>query len=235
MSMTDVSSARDARPPTQHQLRSEATRARILEAAHAHFVAVGLDGARMETIAVEAGVNKSLVYRHFGGREQLYREVLRRAYEKVRQAEVDLSLPGDPVAALDRLVGFTFQYYIDNPDFLILVGIENLNGGVHLRQLSSESLHVSSLLGILRRILDAGVASGLFREGLDPIEFYMVVSSQCWFTVATTHTFGITFGVDVLSPESIDRRRALICDNVRRFALRDPARWYGDAPAGRDA
>ncbi|TPE48967.1 TetR/AcrR family transcriptional regulator [Amaricoccus solimangrovi] len=230
--MTDISDPPS--PPSRHQRRSEATRARILEAAHRHFVAVGLDGARMETIAAEAGVNKALVYRHFGGREQLYREVLRRAYEKVRQAEVELSLPEDPVEALDRLVAFTFQYYIDNPDFLILVGIENLNGGAHLRRVGQEGLHVSSLLDILRRILDAGVARGIFREGLDPMEFYMVVASQCWFTVATSHTFGITFDVDVLSPGSIARRRALICDNVRRYALRDPDRWNagaGDAPS----
>lgn len=162
----------------------------------------------MEAIAAEAGVNKSLVYRHFGSREQLYREVLRRAYEKVRQAEVDLSLPEDPVEALERLVSFTFGYYIDNPDFLVLVGIENLNGGVHLAQISRDSLHVSSLLAIIRRIIDAGRAQGVFRDDLDPTEFYMVVSSQCWFTVATAHTFGITFGVDVLDPARLDRRRS---------------------------
>lgn len=209
-------------PRNRHQARSDVTRARILDAAHRHFVAVGLDGARMETIAAEAGVNKALVYRHFGDREQLYREVLRRAYAKVRQAEAELSLPEDPLEALDCLVAFTLRYYMANPDFLILVGIENLNGGAHLRRIDLEGLHVPSLLGILRGIIAGGSARGLFRDDIDPIELYMVVASQCWFTVATAHTFGITFGVDVLAPERIERRRDLICSIVRRYVLRDP-------------
>lgn len=132
--------------------------------------------------------------------------------------------------ALDRLVSFTLQYYLENPDFLILVGIENLKQGEHLRQIDREGLHVSSLLDIVRRIIRTGEEQGLFRSGLDPVEFYMVVSSQCWFTVATKHTFGITFDMDVQDPANIARRRALICDNVRRYALRDPAAHPGTAP-----
>ena len=215
--------ADDPRPQNQHQIRSEVTRARILDAAHRQFVANGLEGTRMEVIAAEAGVNKSLVYRHYGNREQLYREVLMRAYARVREAEAALELPDDPVEALDRLVSFTLDYYLKNPDFLILVGIENLKHGEHLRQIRHEGLHVSSLLNIIRRIIHAGVEQKLFRETLDPVDFYMVISAQCWFTVATQHTFGITFGVDVLDPENVIKRRALICDSVRRFALRDPA------------
>lgn len=224
------STPEDGQPPNLHRLRSEATRARILDAAHIQFVANGLEGTRMEAIAAEAGVNKSLVYRHFGNREQLYRDVLRRAYQKMRDAEAALQLPDDPLLALDRLVSFTLQYYLENPDFLILVGIENLKQGEHLRQIDREGLHVSSLLDIVRRIIRTGEEQGLFRSGLDPVEFYMVVSSQCWFTVATKHTFSITFDMDVQDPANIARRRALICDNVRRYALRDPAAHPGTAP-----
>lgn len=184
----------------------------------------------MEVIATEAGVNKSLVYRHFTNREQLYREVLMRAYTRVRDAEAALELPDDPIEALDRMVLFTLDYYLENPDFLILVGIENLKHGEHLRQIRHEGLHVSSLLEIIRRITRAGIEQKLFRDTLDPVDFYMVISSQCWFTVATQHTFGITFGVDVLDAGNLAKRRALICDNVRRFALRDPAAHPATAP-----
>lgn len=57
-----------------HERRSEATRARILEAAHMEFVANGLEGTRMETISTAAGVNKSLIYRHFNNKDFLYRK-----------------------------------------------------------------------------------------------------------------------------------------------------------------
>lgn len=213
------------KPPgaQSHKERSEATRQRILAAAHQQFVANGLEGTRMETIATEAGVNKSLVYRHFGSREQLYREVLSRAYRDVREAEARLVLPADPLAALDTLVGFTLGYYLANPDFLVLVGIENLKKGEHLRQIGRDGLHVSSLVGILNRIISAGARDGLFRHDLDAMELYMIMASQCWFTVATVHTFGITFDIDMLASARLARRESIIKDSVRRYVLRDPS------------
>ena len=62
--MTDTSaevvSAEGERTGAQRD--PEATRARILEAARAEFSNKGLGGARVNTIAAEAGVNKQLIY-----------------------------------------------------------------------------------------------------------------------------------------------------------------------------
>lgn len=209
--------------------RSEATRARILDAAHRQFVACGLEGTRMEAIAAEAGVNKSLVYRHFGNRENLYREVLFRAYERIRSAEARLPLDDDPLVAVDRIVSFTLHYAIENPDFLVLVGIENLNRGEYLKQIARERLQISSLIGMLASVIRRGTEAGLFRQGLDPAEIYTVICSQCWFTVSTQYTFGFTFQVDVMAKENVMRREVLIQDNVRRWMLRFPE----DVPATR--
>jgi AcrR family transcriptional regulator len=208
-------------PLNQNQSRTEATRARILKAAHQQFVANGLEGTRMEAVAQEAGVNKALVYRHFVSRENLYREVLGRSYEQVRSAEAELVLPDDPQEAIDTLVSFTLHYYIANPDFLVLVGIENLNRGAHLREVSADQLRTTNLVKMIEEVIACGVERGVFRTGLDPADLYMVLSSQCWFTVATQFTFGFTFKMDVLSADNIAKREKLICDNVRRWVLPD--------------
>jgi TetR/AcrR family transcriptional regulator len=209
--------------------RSAATRARILQAAHRQFVANGLEGTRMEAIAAEAGVNKSLVYRHFGNRENLYREILHRAYERIRSAEGRLRLDDDPLVAVDRIVSFTLRYAIENPDFLVLVGIENLNRGEQLKEINRERLQIPGLIGMLASVIRRGTEAGLFRDGLDPSEIYTVICSQCWFTVSTQYTFGFTFEVDVMAKANLMRREALIQDNVRRWMLRDP----DDVPATR--
>lgn len=207
---------------TQNQIRSEATRARILAAAKAQFVANGLEGTRMEAIATEAGVNKSLVYRHFTDRETLFRHVLQLAYEHLRSAEAALELPNDPLEALDRIASFTLRYYIENPEFLMLVGIENIVKGRHLRESNREDMLVPSLIKILAQVIAQGEASGTFRHGLDPADLFNVICSQCWFTVVTQHTFGFTFEMDVLSPQNVAHREMLIRDNVRRWVLRYP-------------
>ena len=203
--------------PNLNELRSQETRQRILAAAHAQFVANGLEGTRMEAIALSAGVNKSLVYRHFGNRETLYCTVLDRAYAQIRAGESALELPDDPHEALARVVDYTFDYYIANPDFLVLVGIENLNKGEFLRRVDKAGLNVDNLKGIYRKVLDMGMEQGVFRRGVDPVDLYFVASSLCWYTVATQYTFGITFETDVLSKENLASRRRIIHTAVRGF------------------
>lgn len=65
---------------------AERTKKRILEAAAEEFAAHGLAGARVDAIARRAGVNKQLLYHHFGGKEALFREILRDLVEGHREA-----------------------------------------------------------------------------------------------------------------------------------------------------
>jgi len=68
------------------------TAERILKAAIDEFVAHGLAGARVDRIATRAGVNKQLLYRHFGSKEGLFdaavRDMLRR-FNDIRSALPD--------------------------------------------------------------------------------------------------------------------------------------------------
>jgi TetR/AcrR family transcriptional regulator len=79
--MTTQPGALAADAPRQRDDR----RARILEAATEQFAAKGLAGARVDEIAREAAVNKQLVYYYFGGKLELYNEVLGRMVEESRQ------------------------------------------------------------------------------------------------------------------------------------------------------
>ena len=104
---------------------------------------------------------------------------------------------------------------IENPEFLILVGIENLHQGEHLKTLDRRSLRVPDPIDRYRGIIEDGERKGVFRKGLDPVDLYTVVSAQCWYAVATSYTFGFTFDVDVLDAKTLEARKALI----KRVAL----------------
>lgn len=56
----------------------EATKARILAAAVREFSAKGISGARVDSIAARARVNKRMLYYYFESKEGLFREILRR-------------------------------------------------------------------------------------------------------------------------------------------------------------
>lgn len=77
---------------------ADATRADLVEAAIEAFAAKGFEGASVREIARAAGANLAAISYHFGGKEGLYREVL-------KQSVTVFALPSlDPeaVAGLDR-------------------------------------------------------------------------------------------------------------------------------------
>ena len=118
----------------------EGMRLRILEAAKQEFAAHGLAGARVDRIATNAGANKRMLYYHVGNKEDLYLAVLEGAYEKIRSEERGLDLEHlDPPEAIERLIDFTWNYFLRNPEFLALLNTENLAKARHLTTLEPRS------------------------------------------------------------------------------------------------
>ena len=68
------------------------SRRTILLAAQLEFAAHGLTGARVDSIAERAGLNKRLIYYYFNSKDQLFLEVLEHAYSEIRAAEQALHL-----------------------------------------------------------------------------------------------------------------------------------------------
>lgn len=66
----------DETAPKSDDSQSAGTRRRILAAATREFAEQGFAGARINRIAVEASANKQLIYRYFGGKQELYEAVL---------------------------------------------------------------------------------------------------------------------------------------------------------------
>ena len=60
--------------------KSAITKSKILSAAEAEFARLGFEGARVDSIANEAGVNKQMIYSHFGSKEALYSTILSVVY-----------------------------------------------------------------------------------------------------------------------------------------------------------
>src|SRR5215813_6875950 len=69
--------------------RDPARRQALLQAAAASFGHGGYAATSMDEIAAAAGVTKLIVYRHFEAKENLYRAVLERVFE--RQVELFLA------------------------------------------------------------------------------------------------------------------------------------------------
>jgi AcrR family transcriptional regulator len=190
----------------------------ILEVATHEFSEKGLAGARIDVIAESMRTSKRMIYYYFGSKEGLYIAVLEQAYRGIRESEDRLHLEDlPPEDALRKLVGFTVDYQLAHPDFTRLVMTENIHRGEYLAQSASiRELNVPAIEG-LRKVCERGVAAGVFRAGLDPVDLHMSISALAVFNVANRHTFSLIFKRDLESPAALISRRDSIVEMVVRY------------------
>ena len=194
------------------------TMAGILEVATAEFANKGLSGARIDAIAAATQTSKRMIYYYFGSKEGLYVAVLEASYKRMRNIEAELHLEDlAPEAALRCLVEFTFDHHSGNEDYIRLVMNENMERGAYLAQSKTiKGLNVTAIEAI-RQLYERGVASGVFRPGLEPIDIHASISALTFFNVSNQHTFGLIFKADARSPQSIAARRISIIEMIIRF------------------
>lgn len=196
----------------------EGTRRNILEVASQEFSANGLSGARVDEIAARTRFSKRMIYYYFGDKEGLYLSALENAYRRVREGESRLDVAGlAPMQALALLVEFTFDHHHQHEEFIRMVMIENIHYGQYVDR--SETIGKLNVTAIdhISRIYEEGVAGGVFRPGLDPVELHWQISALCFFNVSNRATFSKIFGRDIDAPETQARLRRNAVDMVLRF------------------
>jgi AcrR family transcriptional regulator len=199
----------------ERQRDAERTRLEILEVASREFADQGYAGARVDEIAAKTRTTKRMIYYYFGGKEQLYVEVLGRAYARIRAAEQQVDVEHlDPVEAIRAVAELTFDHHEAHPDFIRLVSIENIHHAEHLIGATGLGDLAGPAVGVLDRILERGRAAGLFRDDVDALDIHQVISSYCVFRTANRYTFRAIFGRDMLDPALRERHRRMLGDLV---------------------
>ncbi|MBN1340301.1 MAG: TetR/AcrR family transcriptional regulator [Bacteroidales bacterium] len=88
--------------------KDKGTEARILEAAKKVFVLKGMDGARMQEIADEAGINKALLHYYFRSKDKLFEAVFRDSMAGFFPNLLGLMMQKTPIREKIRI--FTSEY-----------------------------------------------------------------------------------------------------------------------------
>ncbi|BCL72070.1 putative Transcriptional regulator, TetR family protein [Vibrio nigripulchritudo MADA3029] len=201
-----------------HQRDSEATKERILQAAKYEFAQNGYAGARVDEISERSETNKRMIYHYFGGKQKLFKAVLEQAYFDIRKAERALHLEEmEPERALTVLVEFTWQYYLDNPEFLTLVNSENLHKAEHLK--SSEVIESlrDPFVSMIQEILKRGVKSGVFREDVDPVQLIITMAAVSYYYFTNRYTGSILFNRDLMAEDALKERLAFNVETILRM------------------
>jgi AcrR family transcriptional regulator len=109
--------------PTQRMPRAR-RREQVLEAATRAFARAGFADTGLDAIAAEAGVTPVILYRHFASKADLYREVLERANNRLREATGTDDFDDATIPALIRAAAadpdafrLLFRYAAREPEF----------------------------------------------------------------------------------------------------------------------
>ena len=201
---------------------ADRTRQEILRAAMDEFSQSGLGGARIDSIAERAGVNKRLIYYYFGAKDDLFLAVLEQTYADIREAERALHLEtADPADAVRRLVAFTWKHYLAHPEFLTLLNSENLHRARHLKQSSRIREMNSPLIQTLGEVLERGRRDGVFRGGVDALQLYISIAGLAYFYLSNNPTLSTIFGRDLMAPKALSERLSHITEVVMGYVLRE--------------
>jgi len=203
---------------------ADATRDNILHAARIEFAAAGLGGARVDDIAQRSGANKRMIYHYFGGKDDLFAEVIAAEYENIRSRELSLGLETlPPMEAITKLVEFTWNYYIENPEFITLVNSANLHKARHLAGKDELPEMQQGYVALVTRILQKGAAQGAFRPDVDPIQFCITLAAIAYYYLTNRYTGERLFGFNFSDRKALDARLKFNLDTIKRLLAADPA------------
>jgi len=94
---------------------------------------------------------------------------------------------------------------------------ENMHRGEFIRRSATiQELNVPAINAV-QAVYERGVASGVFRPHMDPIDLHMSISALCFFNVANRHTFSAIFKRSLDESAALAQRRDSIIDMVVRF------------------
>jgi len=193
----------------------ERTARQILEAATVEFSKKGLGGARVDAIAEQANANKRMLYHYFGNKEDLFLAVLENAYTEIRTHERELNLEDLPAEeAIRKLAGYTFNYFLEHPEFIRLLNSENLFDARHIKKSKIIRRLHSPMVEQIDQVLSRGAKEGVFRNDVDPVQLYISIAALGYFYLSNASTLSTIFGKDLRKKPALKVRLNHIEDMV---------------------
>jgi len=185
--------------------RSEESRARILNSATRIFARKGLDGARIDEIAEDAGINKRMIYEYFGNKEGLYTEVLRYNYSKIYAlSKKAFHIKDDPRENVTRAVRAYFYFLAENEEFVRLTSWETLNGGRYAGRVIPQFFDLLEL--DFGSIIKDGIERKYIRPDTDFRQVLLSVQALCLAYFNRREIVQSLWQEDIFSKEMLEAR-----------------------------
>ena len=128
-----------------------------------------------------------------------------------------------PQKAIEKIIDFTWDYYISNPWFLKIVHSENQSKGVHYAK-SQRLLEINHAhLQLMESLLDEGKKQNIFKPDIDPLQVNINIAALGGYYLINQHTLGLVYHISMVSPQALEARRKVIKETILSWLLVDPS------------
>lgn len=159
------------------------TKEKIIEKAGELFAARGYDGVSVRDIAAAAGVNVSAVSYHFGGKEELFREVIRDGLTGISERLEHIASGKTPVRRrAELMLEAFFTFLLENHSVSRIVFHEMAVGGRRLPEAAGDFWLKNS--GLIRGMIRSGIDNGDIRPMDETLAFFSLVSLPIYLAFA---------------------------------------------------
>ncbi len=160
--------------------QSHKTVSRILDAATRNFAKHGYDGARMDTIAHDANVNKATIYYHLGGKKKLYTAVLHAVFSEQAAIMADQMASTKTATEKLRVIFKTLHRQIfESPHINAIMMHEVASGGRNFPAVLSDDF--TKIIGLTADALQEGRRVGLFKAPHPMVIYLMAITPLVYY------------------------------------------------------
>lgn len=173
-----------------NEIKKDNTEEKILNAAQTVFIHKGMDGARMQEIADEAGINKALLHYYFRTKQKLFDAIFKKVFSQILPNLMEMVHSELP---LEEKLGIFLEKYMDmllkNP-FLPTFVIKEMNRDPEFLAsiLKSNGIHPNEIF----LMFDKEMKAGKIRK-MDPREILVNILGLCIFPVVAKPLLTIMF------------------------------------------
>ncbi len=204
----------------QNTKKSEITKSKILAAAENEFSNKGYFGARIDEIAKSAGVNKRMIYEHFGNKDELYQKVLISVYEKLALEERAFFVDRlDPKLAIKNIVYVYFKFLEETPSFVRMLMWENLNSAQCLSKNEVRQLKEPTI-NYIKEQIKRGKEQGIFKEDADEYQIIVSLMNFGFSYFSNIHTLSAIFNKDMSSGAEVMKRADFISNMILEYLIK---------------
>lgn len=190
---------------------------KILESALVAFAEKGYEGARVDGIAIDAGVNKALIYYHFNSKKDLYIATINYLFKKAAPKQMDIPAEMTTRQKMMLMMRQFILFLHQNPLF-----IKIMDQAVYMDKVVFEKLYEQNhFFEMGMDLYREGIVKGEIREVEEPADYLVSFLGASYFFYSHRNAIAKFYDQKLTDSEILELRLRTMEDILDRVFFQE--------------